>query len=136
MRKVEDILRNVRFGSIIKIYKKQIGEISSYYGCMIKYDGRIFKDVESLKVFSFLNNNRNIMNDLDDNSYLKISYDYNMESYKSVIMHYEELDNDIRLEEEDTLKNNISSTIEESINGLDDIIKFINRNKRKIKKIS
>ena len=137
MRNVEDVLRNIRFGSVIKIYKEIVGEEPSYYGCMIKYDGRIFKDVEVIKVLDFLKNNPYIMNVLDKDNYLRLTYDSNDKKYQSAIVHVDKIDFNTKLEQVDLMKNYISSTLDESIDGLNNLIKYINRNTRKkVKKIS
>ena len=87
MKKLEDVIENVRYGSVLTINKEKNINNDKYNSCIILYDGRIFKDVKVVELGDFLEMFPNIKNQLDDGYIYQVKYLYEEEKYQSSIMH-------------------------------------------------
>lgn len=88
MKKLEDVIINIRYGSVLAINKDfssvKNNEYNSY---IIVYDGRVFKDVKVVELGEFLKIMPNITSQLDQGYIYQFKYISEKGKYKSTITH-------------------------------------------------
>ena len=131
MNKFYDIIGNIKYGWVFEITKTD----DEYNGFITKYDGKIFKDVELVKIKDFLKMIPNIVSKLDDITVYRLSFDSEKRLYESAIV-YSDIDNDTNKVIYKTVGNNQakSNSLSESIFILDN--KCCEKEKRLIKRVS
>ena len=87
MRKIEDVIENIKYGNVLTISNYNSLKEDNNHACIIKYDGRILKDVSEVEIGSFLEQIPNIKSKISDSTYFQLKYDYESSLYQSSIMH-------------------------------------------------
>lgn len=81
MKKISDVKENIKEGSILTL-----SNISGYCACIIRYDGKVLKDVSEVEFGNLLEELPNIKNVIENEKYLKVSYNFEQRKYESAIM--------------------------------------------------
>lgn len=81
MKKISDVKENIKEGSILTL-----SNISGYCACIIRYDGEVLKDVSEVEFGNLLEELPNIKNVIENEKYLKVSYNFEQRKYESAIM--------------------------------------------------
>lgn len=81
MKKISDVKENIKEGSILIL-----SNISGYCACIIRYDGEVLKDVSEVEFGNLLEELPNIKNVIENEKYLKVSYNFEQRKYESAIM--------------------------------------------------
>lgn len=81
MKKISDAKENIKEGSILTL-----SNISGYCACIIRYDGEVLKDVSEVEFGNLLEELPNIKNVIENEKYLKVSYNFEQRKYESAIM--------------------------------------------------
>lgn len=138
MKKLEDAISNIRYGSVLIIKKNQSENKHEYNSCIIVYDGRIFEDVKVVELGDLLKMVPNITSQLDQGYIYQFKYLSAEGKYKSTIVHrvkeggYKELFKDEIINDFEVLSDNFL----DGIIDLDTkIANFDNKSKSIIKKI-
>lgn len=88
MKKLEDVIQNIRYGSVLTINKDFFNQKNDEYNsCIIVYDGRIFKDVKAVEIGDLLRMVPNITYQLDQGYIYQFKYLSEEGKYKSTIVH-------------------------------------------------
>lgn len=137
MKKLEDAISNIRYGSVLIIKKNQSENKHEYNSCIIVYDGRIFEDVKVVELGDLLKMVPNITSQLDQGYIYQFKYLSAEGKYKSTIVHrvkeggYKELFKDEIINDFEVLSDNFL----DGIIDLDTkIANFDNKSKSIIKK--
>lgn len=85
MRKLEDVVEDVRYGSVLTI-DKDSNINNKYSGCIIMYDGKVFMDVKEVELGNFLEIAPNIKKQLDHGYIYQVKYLNESEKYQSQII--------------------------------------------------
>ena len=134
MRKVEDVLTNIRYGWELRIAGSIIGDKGFYYGYICKNDGKIFKDVEQVLISNFMSKLPNLLEEVVGNNCFRLTYDYDKELYQSAIVHHIGFVNEKEQYIVDSKKNTSSTSLEESVLKLENLLDKVNKKeKMKIK---
>lgn len=87
MKKLEDVIENIKEGSIILINKNVQNEPESRYSSFIVlYDGTIQKDVKEIEVGGILNSIPNIKKELDKGYIYQVKYDREKKEFQNSIL--------------------------------------------------
>ena len=81
MKKISDVKENIKEGSILTL-----SNISGYCACIIRYDGKVLKDVSEVEFGKLLEELPNIKNVIENEKYLKVRYNFEQRKYESAIM--------------------------------------------------
>ena len=81
MKKISDVKENIKEGSILTL-----SNISGYCACIIRYDGKVLKDVSEVEFVNLLEELPNIKNVIENEKYLKVRYNFEQRKYESAIM--------------------------------------------------
>ncbi len=81
MKKISDVKENIKEGSILTL-----SNISGYCACIIRYDGKVLKDVSEVEFGNLLEELPNIKNVIENEKYLKVRYNFEQRKYESAIM--------------------------------------------------
>ena len=81
MKKISDVKENIKEGSILTL-----SNISGYCAGIIRYDGEVLKDVSEVEFGNLLEELPNIKNVIENEKYLKVSYNFEQRKYESAIM--------------------------------------------------
>jgi len=124
MRKINEVIGNVKFGSQIEIARN----MNIYTGYMKQYDGEIFKDVKKVELGNFLESLSNVKELLDNGYTYQIRYNPNTHKYNSSILNENNEDKKLiyQVEEENFI---------DSIINLDTVIASNKNNVLSIKKV-
>ena len=88
MKKLQDAVENVKYGSVLTINKDIYNPNNNKYcGCISLYDGRILTDVKSVRLGDFLKLVPNISNELDQGYTYQVKYLSEERKYQSSIMY-------------------------------------------------
>ena len=83
MKKFDELMTYVKGGWMLKI----ISNDNVRHGFMIKYDGKIFRDVIEVDITKLKHELPYLMSEINDKSYYQLSYNHDKELYQSVIVH-------------------------------------------------
>lgn len=87
MKKLEDAIVNVKYGSILTINKYgHDDEKKSYASCLMLFDGKVFKDVKEVELGNLLSMIPNIQKELDNGYIYKVNYLREENKYQSNIV--------------------------------------------------
>lgn len=87
MKKVEEVLLNIKYGSVLTINKySRNDEKPQYASCLVLYDGAILKDVVEVELGNFLSMMPNIQNQLDNGYICRVKYLLREKKYQSTIL--------------------------------------------------
>lgn len=90
MKKLEDVLDCVKYGATLKIQKEvKLGNEDIYNCYLLRYDGKIFKDVLAVEISNFLTLIPNIKEMVDEGYTYQMSYNNQTSEYCSYIDDYE-----------------------------------------------
>lgn len=91
MKKLDDVVYSVQYGSVLTINKNKIVRDELYGSCLIVFDGTISMDVKKVELGNFLSMIPNIQKQLDKGFTYIVKYLYEEEKYhSSIIIHTEE----------------------------------------------
>ena len=119
MKEIKDVKKDIRYGNVLTVFSNT--NQTEYYACMVKYDGRVFQDVQEVQIGSFLDQIPNIKEKIGYGQYLKVEYDFNNRKYKSAIMHKIREGGYKELSQEQIWENlcNVNIVLEDSLIDLD-----------------
>lgn len=81
MKKLSAAKENIKEGSVLTL-----SDMSGYCACLIRYDGKILKDVNEVEIGDLLEELPNIKNMIGNEKYLKVWYSLEKRKYESAIM--------------------------------------------------
>lgn len=125
MRKLEDVVDEIRYGSVLTINKeKNYKNNNKYNSCIIMYDGKIFIDVKEVELGNFLEIVPNIKLQLNNGYIYRVKYLSDEAKYQSEIINLVRSGGYKEIEKEETINDFlvVGDSFLDSIIELDTII--------------